>query len=171
KIEYEQSKGSTSLPKILGFEIVANGGDVTLTKTSGKEKFVSWSENPTDKENDPPQMICRPPFDIEISKGDGKKLVIECSFAQNDSSYIDEEASYDKSRETDQIDDKFEIREISFQDEGSTDGGYTVSASTMDAELFDLLIDMLDECGINDEFIVYLVDNCTAYENSLYTRK
>ena len=35
-------------------------------------------------------------------------------------------------------------------------------------ELFDLLMDMLDERGINDEFIGHLVDYCTAYENKQY---
>ena len=115
-------------------------------------------------------MVCRPPFDIEISKGDGEKLVIEffVFFANNDSSYIKESLSYDKGRESEQIDYLFEIHEIYFPEEGSTDRGYSVSASTMDVELFDLLIDRLDERGITDEFIVHLVDYCTAYENQQY---
>ena len=29
-------------------------------------------------------------------------------------------------------------------------------------------MDMLDERGVNDQFICQLVDYCTAYENSLY---
>jgi hypothetical protein len=85
EIEYEQFKGSSSLSKIPGFEIVANGGDVTLTKTSGKEKIVVklnvngavgcvMSENPTDKESDPPQMVRRPPFDMETSEGGWEKV-------------------------------------------------------------------------------------------------
>ncbi|KAI8749292.1 conserved regulator of innate immunity protein 3 [Biomphalaria glabrata] len=177
EIDYEKKRSTENLPKISGFEIQTDGGDVTLTKVSGKEKITVklsvngsvdsiMSDNPTDKD-EPPQMICRPPFDIEITKGDGKVLAIQCGFPGHDN--FDEPEEYNKGgQEAEQIDDQFEIHDVAIHEGEWKDTTFTVSASTMDTELFDLLMDMLDERGINDEFITQLVDFCTAYENSQY---
>ncbi|CAL1528742.1 unnamed protein product [Lymnaea stagnalis] len=178
EISYEKSRATSSLPAIPGFEIQTDGGDVTLTKLSGKEKIVVrlsvngsvdsiMSDSPTEKEDEPPQMICRPPFEVEISKGDGTVFALQCSFPAQEHDFEDA-SQYAKGQQAEQIDDQFEIQEVAIHGGEWKDTTFSVSAATMDAELFDLLMDMLDERGINDEFIVQLVDFCTAYENKQY---
>ncbi|KAH9525507.1 Complement component 1 Q subcomponent-binding protein, mitochondrial [Bulinus truncatus] len=175
EIEFERKRSTENLPKIPGFDIQTNGGDVTITKISGKEKITVklsvngsvdsiMSENHSDKD-EPPQMVCRPDFEIEISKGDGTVLAIQCSFPVQDTF---EDVECNKGQEAEQIDDQFEITDVAIHDGEWKDTTFTVSASTMDAELFDLMMDMLDERGINDEFITQMVDFCTAYENHQY---
>ncbi|BFZ18351.1 hypothetical protein BsWGS_21390 [Bradybaena similaris] len=173
EIKYETSKASDKLPKISGFEIQSNGADVTLTKSSGAEKIVvklsingaadsAPSGDSQGKQDEHPQIVCRPPFEVEITKG-STVLALQCNFPSPD-------AVYDGSsqKEGEQIDDQFEIEEVAIHSGEWKDSTYTVSAATMDAELFDLLMDMLDERGINDEFITQLVNYCTAYENKQY---
>jgi len=173
EIQYETSKAAKDLPTVRGFEISTDGGDVTLTKNINKEKIVVMlsvngavdsmvtPDSPPNPE-DPPQMVCRPPFEVEISKGDGSVLAIQCNFPSAEEPFEDAQASQDK------IEDQFEIQEVAFHKGEWKDTTYAVQAATMDAELFDLLMDLLDERGINDEFISQLVDFCTAYENQQY---
>ncbi|GFO46518.1 retroviral-like aspartic protease 1 [Plakobranchus ocellatus] len=112
-------------------------------------------------------MVCKPPFEVELSKDDGKVLALQCSFPSQEQML--EESQYSgQNPEAEQIDDQFEIQEVAIHDGEWKDTTFSVSAATMDAELFDLLMDMLDERGINDEFIGHLVDYCTAYENKQY---
>lgn len=173
EIQYEVSRASNDLPKIKGFEIESTGGDVTLTKTLNKEKIVvrlsvngavDSVANPDEapNQNEPPQMVCRPPFEVELSKENGPFLALQCAFPSAD------EPLEDAQQNQDQIEDQFEIQEVAFHKGEWKDNTYAVSAATMDAELFDLLMDMLDERGINDEFIAELVDYCTSYENKQY---
>ncbi|BFZ04568.1 hypothetical protein BsWGS_07607 [Bradybaena similaris] len=176
EIKFENSKSSDKLPKIAGFEITTNGGDVTLTKSSQGERIViklsvngevdSYSPNSApQEENEPPQMVCRPPFHVEITKGK-TVLALQCSFP---SAYPEDEEEYGKERPADeQISDQFEVQEIAIHDGEWTDSTYAISTETMDPELFDLLMDLLDERGINDEFVEHLIDFCTAYENKQY---
>ncbi|GFR65727.1 complement component 1 Q subcomponent-binding protein, mitochondrial [Elysia marginata] len=178
EIQFESSRSSQSLPSVPGFEVVADGGDLTFTKATGSEKVVVrlsvngavdsiMSENDHEKSDEPPQMVCKPPFEVELSKGDGKVLALQCSFPSQDQMF--EDAQYQgQGQDAEQIDDQFEIQEVAIHDGEWKDTTFSVSAATMDAELFDLLMDMLDERGINDEFIGHLVDYCTAYENKQY---
>lgn len=178
EIQFETSKTSDSLPKIPGFEILAEGGDLTLTKSAGSEKIVvklsvngavdsMLAENPSDKQDEPPQMVCRPPFEVEISKGSGPVLALQCAFPQIDEGFEDTD-QYAKEGQEDKLDDQFEIQEVALHDGEWKDQTYSVTAPTMDAELYDLLMDTLDERGINDEFISQMVDYCTAYEMKQY---
>uniref|UniRef100_A0A0B6Y706 Complement component 1 Q subcomponent-binding protein, mitochondrial n=1 Tax=Arion vulgaris TaxID=1028688 RepID=A0A0B6Y706_9EUPU len=178
EIKYESSRTADKLPKISGFEIKTEGADVTLTRTSGEEKIVLKlsvngavdavaSPDTQEKEDEPPQMACRPPFNIEITKG-GKVLALQCSFPSQYPEYDEQDQPIQGKPEAEQFDDEFEIQEVTFHGGEWTDGTYSVSADTMDPELFDLLMDMLDERGINDEFIAHLIDFCTAYENKQY---
>ena len=38
EIQFESSRSSQSLPNVPGFEVVADGGDLTFTKATGAEK-------------------------------------------------------------------------------------------------------------------------------------
>jgi len=175
EIQYETSRASSDLPKIRGFDVKTEGGDVTLTKSANGETIVvkmsvngavdsvaAPDEQPS--QDEPPQMVCRPPFEIEMTKESGSVLALQCSFPSTEEPFQDaqQEAHPDK------IEDQFEIQEVAFHNGEWKDTTFAVSAATMDAELFDLLMDMLDERGINDEFIAQLVDFCTAYENKQY---
>merc|ERR1712062_394484 len=165
------------MPKIPGFEIVTEGGDITLTKKSNTEKVVIRlsvngavdsiaPETPESaKQDEPPQTVCRPPFEVEITKGSGEVLALQCMFPSAEEPFED---AQQHAADADKIEDQFEIQEVAFHSGEWKDSTFAVSAATMDAELFDLLMDMLDERGVNDEFINNLVDYCTAYENKQY---
>jgi len=177
EIQFESSRASNDMPKIPGFEIVTEGGDITLTKKSNTEKVVIRlsvngavdsiaPETPESaKQDEPPQMVCRPPFEVEITKGSGEVLALQCMFPSAEEPFED---AQQHAADADKIEDQFEIQEVAFHNGEWKDSTFAVSAATMDAELFDLLMDMLDERGVNDEFINNLVDYCTAYENKQY---
>ncbi|XP_005093692.1 conserved regulator of innate immunity protein 3 [Aplysia californica] len=179
EIQFETSRSSDDLPKVSGFEVTTEGGDITLTKSKGSEKVIVRlsvngavdsviAESAPEKQDEPPQMVCRPPFEVEISKGDGTVLALQCVFPSADEPFEDAEQYSKGDQEADRIEDQFEIQEVALHSGEWKDTTFSVSAATMDAELFDLLMDMLDERGVNDEFISQLVEYCTAYENKQY---
>jgi len=176
EIQFETSRSSSDMPKIPGFEIKTEGGDITLTKKTNSESVVIRlsvngavdsiaPETSTSNPDEPPQMECRPPFEVEITKGSGEVLALQCMFPSAEEPFED---AQQQAADADKIEDQFEIQEVAFHNGEWKDTTFAVSAATMDAELFDLLMDMLDERGVNDEFINNLVDYCTAYENKQY---
>lgn len=48
------------------------------------------------------------------------------------------------------------------------DGDYSVSGDIMDAHLYDLLMNLLEERGVTNDFAEQLIDFSTAHEHGLY---
>jgi len=177
EIQFESSRASDNLPKIPGFEIKTDGASITLSKNLNSETVViklsvigcvdavPSDSGATPSEDDPPKMECRPPFEVEISKGSGQVVALRCTFPHADEMPIED--AQDAQAEG-QTEDQFAIEEVAIHDGELKETTMAVSGDTMDVELHDLLMDMLDERGVNDQFICQLVDYCTAYENSLY---
>lgn len=176
EIKFEEKQGSKSrlqVKGIQGFHVTADDAEVTLIKTTGSEtvkvKFSinasvdsSSSMQPDDKDTDP-EMVSQPPFSVEICKGDGQTLTMHCSFVSPED--LEQEGGQ---QDAETIVDTFEIQEVALHKGEWKETVYSVQADIMDGNLYDLLMDMLDTRGINDEFANQLMDFSTSYEHSRY---
>lgn len=174
KLGQNTKKYPTKLPVIQGFDIVTDNAKVTLTKNLGNETItvnlninhsVDADENEmlTDqKDDDVTQMVSRPPFTVEINQGEKEIFALQCSFP---SAEFDDDPS---GKDEENMVDLFQIDEVTIHEGDWNEKMYSLGAETMDGNLYDLLMDMLDERGINDEFINQLMDFCTVYEHKRY---
>ena len=55
-----------------------------------------------------------------------------------------------------------------FEGENWNDKTYAVAGDILDGYLYDLFMNMLDERGINKQFVEKISDYCSAYEHSKY---
>jgi complement component 1 Q subcomponent-binding protein len=187
KMEKQNQKTTGGkLPKIKGFEIVkTEGPNVTLRKTIENETITikfsvnnSIDDSSLDMEVDPSQqqqqsdeahdntkMVSKPSFVVEISKGGAKALALQCVFPPSD--------EYPPAAEHDQAEpyeDLIEIQDVALLDKGQewTDEVYSLSASVMDGNLYDMLMKLLEERGLDADFIDQLTEFSTSYEHSRY---
>jgi len=172
-----ETKGKKSTPpaKALDtFTITTNQSEVTFTKKYNNEEItLSLNVNHT-VDTDPDQgdeadsrgekgqqqnveMRSKPNFDIDIKKG-SQTLSFSCSF-------LHEESSPDAQEE---YNDVFLIEEITLYDGECKDETYAVAGDILDGYLYDLFMNMLEERGINNEFVEKLSEFSTDYEHDLY---
>lgn len=180
KLEKEGQKAGASggkLPRVKGFELSqTDGSDVVLKKSSDNEivsiRFNinhSVDDDPVEfDENQEPEedMASRPAFTVEINKGGKTTLAIQCQFPQ-------EMAHAQEQEQGEQYDDMIEITEVALlnNNEGNwEDSVYSVSGHIMDGNLYDMLLNLLEERGIDGEFIEQLVDFSTSYEQQQYVK-
>ncbi|VDP07916.1 unnamed protein product [Soboliphyme baturini] len=158
-----------------GFKVSTNEDQVTLTKEIGKEtitvKFnvslcvdseaMSGSSSEQEKHREEsPAITCKPPFTVFIAK-DKQNLVFECEFVQP---YDEEELR----SAGEHLADSFNIEEIyTFTDE-VTEETYSVRGDIIDGELYDNLMEYLNERGINGAFAQNLIRFATHYEHAQY---
>ncbi|XP_014782645.1 conserved regulator of innate immunity protein 3 [Octopus bimaculoides] len=146
-------KYPAKLPVIDGFDIVTDNAKITLTKTLGNETItinlnINHSVDADEAEivnesqdDDVTQMVSRPPFTVDINQGGTETFALQCSFPTD-------------------IDDDLAGKDDAMGKQNNR--CYHIT------NLYDLLMDMLDERGINDEFINQLMDFCTVYEHKRY---
>jgi len=171
--EIAAEKGNFKRPEIPkgGFEVKTDGAEVTFTKSSGNEKIVISmnvnhtvdSAEPDDGSEEAPEMKSKPNFEVDIVKTGGKTLSFSCSFAPppevHDPQAPSEEA----------YDDTFVIDEVTmFEGENWSDKTYAVAGDILDGYLYDLFMNMLDERGVNKEFVEKMSDFCSSYEHERY---
>uniref|UniRef100_A0A0B7A188 Uncharacterized protein n=1 Tax=Arion vulgaris TaxID=1028688 RepID=A0A0B7A188_9EUPU len=93
EIQYESSRSSDKVPKISGFDVKTDGGDITLTKISGAEKIVVKlsvngavdSITPTEdqgKQDEPPKMISLKYKMLQFMMENGKMQLTLCQLQQ-----------------------------------------------------------------------------------------
>lgn len=182
QMEKQMQKTSGKLPKIKGFEIVGTDGpNVTLKKTLDNESVTikfninnSVDDSVLDVETDSQQeqqqtadakMISKPAFLVEINKGGSKTLAIQCVFPPAD--------EYPASAEHEQgeaYEDLIEIQDVALLNKSQewNDDVYSLSASVMDGNLYDMLMKMLEERGVDADFVDHLIEFSTSYEHSKY---
>jgi len=80
-------------------------------------------------------------------------------------SFLHEENSPDAQEE---YNDVFLIEEITLYDGECKDETYAVAGDILDGYLYDLFMNMLEERGINNEFVEKLSEFSTDYEHDLY---
>jgi len=180
-MEKQTQKTSGKLPKIKGFEIVSTDGpNVTLKKTLENESVTikfninnSVDDSVLGMETEPQQeqqtpdakMISKPSFSVEINKGGSKTLAIQCVFPPAD--------EYPPSAEREQgeaYEDLIEIQDVALLNKSQewNDDVYSLSASVMDGNLYDMLMKMLEERGVDADFVDQLIEFSTSYVHLKY---
>lgn len=173
EIANEKKSEQKKVPSIEGWDAKTNGSEVILQKKHGDEILeVKLNVNNSVRADDqgqagaeneqPPVMVSKPMFEVIIKKASGKVLNFECDF------FVDQEFHDEGLEQEQDIGDLFNISEVTLHDGQVKETDYLLSADVMDATMYDLLMDMLDERGIGNDFIMKLVDYCTSYEHDQY---
>lgn len=186
EIQYERESEKT-----LG-KPQAKASDFTITTTGPDIKFVRQMQDETitislcvnnsvdsDESSMPAEeagekksdeegtsMVSKPSFLIELKKGAPLTLGIQCAFPLADDYGVGEGAQEGEEEET--IVDSFEIEEIALYEKNWDEHTYNVQAAVMDGNLYELMMDMLDERGLNDEFVQELIVVSTRHEHTQY---
>merc|ERR1712107_696919 len=87
-----EKQNSRPLPKLSGWDIKADGAEVTLTKKSGGEEvMITLNVNhtvdsavPDDGTGEAPEMLSEPTFEVDLIKPGGKTLSFTCSYVQEE---------------------------------------------------------------------------------------
>ncbi|EDW61055.1 complement component 1 Q subcomponent-binding protein, mitochondrial [Drosophila virilis] len=165
--ERKVQKGKTVPSTLEGFSVKLTGADVELTKETDKEKVVvSFNVNHTvDSEQEPEinpnadkpelgEMRSKPQFEVDIIRG-SSTLSFTCSYLEGEA----QEGEYN---------DVFSIDEMSIYEGEWNDKIYAVAGDVLDGYLYDLLMNILEEKGISNEFAEKLSDLATAHEHISY---
>jgi hypothetical protein len=179
KVEKESSPKPHRLPKIKDFVVEkTDGPKVTLTKKLGNETItVKFNVNNTIEESlmnmqeneglnqteeESPPVASRPAFVVEISKAGHKTLAIQCTYNQEEPPAQDgQEEPYPE---------PVEIQELALLNTSQewSDDVYILSGGIMDGNLYGLMMNYLEDRGIDGEFLIQLVDFSTSYEHKKY---
>jgi len=179
KEEKQNMSQKEELPKITGFDIKTEGPNVTLTKSYGDEKITvkftvnnsltssdhvdndefdgEKSQKEPSADSHHPDFRSRPPFMVTISRA-SKNLSFNCSFM---------EGSADDA-EADAVEDDFEIDEFAVHEKEMDEKVYTADCGFIDGDLYDNLLDILEERGIGHDFGKDLVNFASTYELRQY---
>lgn len=170
EIEMEKESQPGALPTLPGgWKVTADGSDLTLTKSYKGEEItikanVSYSvdsANPgADEQEGATQMVCKPDFAIEIKKG-ASILGLNCS-------YIHEDEGVEEGGE--KLEDDFQINEISVYEGEFEKNNYAITGDVIDGTLYDMLMNILEDRGVDQAFAKALVEYATVYEHSQYVR-
>lgn len=165
--ERKGQKVKTIPSEIDGFKIKLVGAEVELAKQNDKEKVViNFNVNhsvdtETEPELDPnaekpdfAEMKSKPQFEVDIVKGTST-LSFTCSFLQDPP----QQGEYN---------DIFGIDELTIYEGTWNDKIYAVAGDVLDGYLYDLLMNLLEEKGVSNEFVEKLAELSTAYEHSSY---
>lgn len=165
--EKNVQKGKAIPTEIDGFTVTLNGADVELTKQTDKEKIkISFNINHTvDTDDDAEnfddtdesavaEMKSTPNFEVDIIKG-GQTLSFTCSFLKG----VASEGEYN---------DVFGIDEFTIYAGEWTEKNYAVAGDVLDGFLYDLLMNLLEEKGVSNDFVTKLSSLSTNYEQATY---
>ncbi|XP_049788520.1 complement component 1 Q subcomponent-binding protein, mitochondrial [Schistocerca nitens] len=166
--ERKAQKLKTIPTEIDGFKVKLDESEVTMTKKLGDEEIeVNFNINHTvDADTEPEvnpnmdkpefgEMKSKPTFEVDIRRG-SKTLGFTCSFT---SGQQDSEEGYN---------DIFAIDEVTLYEGEWSEKTYAVSGEILDGYLYDLLMTLLEEKGISNEFVEKLSEFSTAYEHNTY---
>ncbi|UYV71987.1 hypothetical protein LAZ67_9001480 [Cordylochernes scorpioides] len=160
---------SEPLPKLEGYAISKEEATLCLTKNLNDEVIRikvdlnnSVDDLATEDYNEQQEslMRSRPDMKVELDKN-GTILAFTLSMSDPQESMEPGEKG-----PTEPI----EILDVSHYNKEMKDSTYLVSGDIMDQGLYELLINMLSERGIDADFINRLSDYCTSYEHMLYIK-
>ncbi|XP_052798029.1 complement component 1 Q subcomponent-binding protein, mitochondrial-like isoform X1 [Mya arenaria] len=182
EISREKETVPEVISKVEGWEVETDGAGVILRKKFNDERFAdegvkvefdvndsvdsgSLYDAPPEAEggSEVPPMVSRPPFEVEIKKKSGRTLTFMCEFTAQEPPY--------EGQNEEGIEDQFQIVEVRVDqpsETGTIENFYSHSSAVMDGNLYEMLMDMLDERGIDDNFINKMVDFATSYEQQQY---
>ncbi|XP_055690320.1 complement component 1 Q subcomponent-binding protein, mitochondrial [Lutzomyia longipalpis] len=168
--EKKAQKVKTIPTELEGFKVKSHGSEVELTKQTDKETIkISFNVNHTvdteeeaeiDPSMDKPnlaEMKSKPQFEIDIIRGK-QTLSFTCSFLHN------------QAEDAEGYNDIFGIDELVLYDGewNEEENNYAVAGDVLDGYLYDLLMNLLEEKGISNEFVDKLCEFSTLYEHSQY---
>ncbi|XP_053609562.1 complement component 1 Q subcomponent-binding protein, mitochondrial isoform X1 [Plodia interpunctella] len=158
-----------TLPKeVEGFVVQGDGAEVVLSKQLKDELVkITFNVNHTvdsdDLEGEVQQdkqefaeMRSKPQFEVDIVRGD-TTLGFTCSYLQEPPPST-----------ADEYNDIFGIDEITIYKGEWNDKVYAVAGDVLDGYLYDLLMNLLEEKGVSNDFVQKLSDFSTAYEHAAY---
>lgn len=165
QLEKSAQKHPNQIPTIPGFQAESNGPEVTLTRQTGNEKVVvkfnvtntvngdeSDNSNPTEQDQQgtdtSSQLKSRPTFTVDINRG-GQTLSFLCSYLPNDYPAETPEQARESNNQEDLFED-FQIDEFTIHDGEWNDTVYSSDCSVIDGELYDKLLNLLEEHGIGE---------------------
>nr|BAN20621.1 complement component [Riptortus pedestris] len=157
-----------------GYKVKLDGSEVTLIKVNGDETIeINFNINhtvdtdPVEPDIEPTmdkpelgEMKSRPTFEVEIRRG-GKTLGFTCSTVS---------PSHNQGQQDESYNDLFMIDEVVMYDGEWKDSNYSVSGEVLDGTLYDLFMNLLEDKGINNEFVDKVIEISTAYEHDNYVR-
>jgi len=173
--EKKSAKGASLASNLEGFEVKTQESELSFVKSFGQELITinlnvnhtidseydgedpAQQQQQTQEKDDAGQMQSRPNFEVSIKKGD-QNLVFNCVFLRPNQEPVSSE----------EYEDVFAIEEISLFNGDWNEQVYAVSGDILDGYLYDLFMNMLEERGLNTEFMDKLSDYCTQYEHQLY---
>lgn len=164
EIQLEKESQKSQLPKMSGWSVTHCGSDVTFTRKHNNEEItikanVCYSVDAVNPESDNGQMVCKPDFAIEIKNGESI-LGLNCSFIQEEENV----------EENQNLEDDFQINEISIYEGEFQKSNYAISGDVIDGNLYDLLMSILEDRGIDQGFGKNLIEYCTVYEHDQYVK-
>lgn len=123
------------------------------------EEEDETNENQQAENEEPFMPVSRPNFVVEIDKGAGEVLAIQCVPGIQTAHETPEDAQ-----------DSFEIQEVTLLKGGEewSDDTYSLSSMIMDGDMYDRLMDLLAEKGVDDDFSQSLIEWSTTYEHHSY---
>ncbi|XP_055313913.1 complement component 1 Q subcomponent-binding protein, mitochondrial isoform X2 [Sitodiplosis mosellana] len=167
EIETEKSSLAGHLPSQLdGFQIKFDAAEVELTKTGANETVIvkfnvnhtvdesdeDWEvDNQQQAQQEPPKLHSKPNFEVDIVKKD-TTLSLSCTF-------LTEKA---------QEDDVYGIEELTIFKGKHSEKVYACAGDMLDGYFYDLLMNLLSEKGVTDEFVRKMQELATQYEQSLF---
>jgi len=171
EIETEKSSLAGHLPSQLdSFQIKYDAAEVELVKQAAGEKvLIKFNVNHTvDAENEdnvefdnqqqaqqePPKLLSKPTFEVDIVKND-TTLSLTCTYLTGQAT----EGEYD---------DVYGIEELTIFKGSHSEKVYACAGDMLDGYFYDLLMNLLSEKGITDEFVSKLSELATQYEQSLF---
>lgn len=168
EIGAEKKNMAGGLPShIDDFAVKGRDAELVLTKTFHDEQItISLNVNHTvDTEGaaeitgqEEAELRSRPSFEVDLKIGP-KTMSFTCS-------YITPGEALAEGQE--QNEDVFGINELTIYEGEWNEEVYCVSGDILDGMMYDLLMNMLDERGITNEFAEKLSGLCSDYEHSLY---
>lgn len=179
QIEKETDKAPSQL-KFKGFDVSADSAEVSISKKlDGETITIKWNVNDTVSDDDMPEfeehqepaqgeeeeppIISKPLFTIFINKGGPTSLALQCGFIEDSEEMpgqIEGEA---------EVVDPLEIHEIAMVPGTEWNNkNYSVMSSVMDGNLYALLMNTLEDRGINADFMRELETFSTHYEHKQY---
>ncbi|XP_049873800.1 complement component 1 Q subcomponent-binding protein, mitochondrial [Pectinophora gossypiella] len=166
--ERKAQKVKTLPAEVDGFSVKGEGAEVELSKKLKDEIIrITFNVNHTvdsdefegeaaPEKQEFAEMRSKPQFEVDLVRGD-LTLGFTCSFLQEPPQTNNEEYN-----------DIFGIDEVTLYKGEWNDKVYAVAGDVLDGYLYDLLMNLLEEKGISNDFVQKLSDFSTAYEHTAY---
>jgi len=173
KLEKGADKNPGQAPKFKGFDVSVDAAEVTISKKSdGETLTIEWNvtdtvaddepdyDEPEKAEEEDQPIVSKPMFRIYINKGSEKSVALQCGFPQDVLPPPEGEPN---------IIDALEIHEVAMVNGIDWDEKtYSVMSTVMDGDLYALLMNTLEDRGINQDFMEELLEFSTHYEHRQY---